>query len=227
METNLLQRVKRAVARRKFDDLFKVIQSECRTEIELINNTQNRFIESLIQPNAPITIVASLYKDIATVVRQAIDSKMLSLSYDQGVILDTVSLVYISSLTNKCAVPNWTRSIDFVIKNGKHLAFWQWFRAHLPHHMKFLGFATYSYPLDFVLPSIIRSNPNDLHYYKVLCRELKKRMPETYEHYKIESPVCKALVQRLKQIELGQEPPRQAFPAHLAKNNLLILDILR
>ena len=227
METNLLQRVKRAVARRKFDDLFKVIQSECRTEIEAINNTPNRFVGGLIQPDSPISIVASLYQDIATVVRQAIDNKRLTLTYDQSVILDTISLVYVSSLANRCAVPNWTKPMDFVIKNSRQLAFWQWFRAHLPHHIKFLSFANYSYPLDFVLPSIIRSNPNDLHYYKVFCRELKKRIPETYEHYKIESPICKAMIRRLKQIEKGQEPPRQAFPAHLAKNNLLILDILR
>jgi hypothetical protein len=106
--------------------------------------------------------------------------------------------------------------------------FWQWFRAHLPHHLKLVLFREdFNYPIEFVLPSILASNPYDLQFYKVFCREIKKQVPELYNIISIESDICKQLISRLKMQAEGKEPPRQAFPAEKAKNNLLVLDILR
>jgi len=225
--------IKRAAERREFRILFDSLHVVCKEEIDaLLDNlflpSPKKYVLDIVNPSSYLVAVASIYPTIAPTIRQAHDNRIIESSLNENTMLDVISLVYVSSIFPECATYTATPPKLFVIRNQKSLAFWQHYRSHLPYDVRFESFfEDFGFPLDFILPSIVISSPSDLHFYKVFCRELKAKDTKLYEHYKIESHVCKEMIKRLKQKESGITPEPQAVAAESVKNNILILDILR
>lgn len=222
--------VKQAVNRREFKILFQGIQIVCKKEIQSFLAIQNKFLQNFVNKNSHLYALAQIYPNIAPLIRQSIDNNTLSIQnlsmYNST--LDIISLIYVSSISDSpCLTFNCSNPRSFITKNKNNHTFWQWFRAHLPHNMKLTSYSHYNYPIEFVLPSIIISNPHDLQFYKVFCREIKRQAPDIYKRVKISSNICKKMIEHLKQKEAGIKPKPQAISMAEANNNILIADLLR
>ena len=230
--SELADLLNRAVRLRQFKIFFESLNIVCEKEIAsvLVNLhllKPKRYVTEAIEPDSYLAAIAQFYPTIAPIIRQAYDNGILTTNAQQNTMLDVISLIYVASIFPKCAFYTNNPQKLFVIRNQKSLEFWQWYRAHLPHDIKFASFEGFGFPLEFILPSIVISSPNDLQFYKVFCRELKAKNAEAYEYYKIESKICKKMIERLKQKEAGITPEPQEVSAESVKNNILILDILR
>jgi hypothetical protein len=217
--------VKQGVNRREFKILIEGITKVCSQEFSELVALGEQPLPVLTIQNTYLYALGQIYPDIAPLMRQAIDNNILNENHQA---YDVISLVYVASVSDMpCTTMFCTKPRDFVMKNQKNPKFWQWFRAHLPHHIKLAAFTDYGYPIEFVLPSMIISSPHDLQFYKVFCREVKDRAPDMYEALKIDSQICQRMLERLKLKESGITPPPQAVTLQEVNNNFLVLDLLR
>lgn len=220
--------IKQAVDRREFAMAFEGIELVCKEEIEDFEQAFEQPIQDFVTQDSFLHALSQIYPAVTPIIRQAIENKIFTPTQEQLGVLDIISITYVAFASNKpCTTMNCDDPRLFIIRNKTNHTFWQWFRAHLPYNIKLARFTEFNYPLEFVLPSIIISNPHDLQFYKVFCREIKARMPEVYRHLQIESKICKQMIARLKLREKGIVPPPRSVPAAEAKNNLLVLDVLR
>lgn len=221
--------IRQAVNRREFRIMFEALQVVCAQEVQAFD-VPTYDIKDIVSEDSYLYALSQIYQDIAPLIRQAINNKILMLASAHNQILDTISIVYIAYATDD-PCPNFNCAPDpriFIFRNGKKALFWQWFRAHLPYHYRLALFRhDFNYPMEFVLPSILISNPYDLQFYKVFCREIKAQMPELYRAIKISSQNCKKMIERLKIKAEGGTPPPQAVTLEEADGNFLVLDILR
>ena len=191
--------VKQGVNRREFNILFEGVQFVCQKEIESFQAAEEQPLQEFVDEGSYLYAIAQIYPDIAPLIRQAFDNKILETEEYNG-ILDIISLIYVSSISDKpCMTFNCLYPRTFIVSNSKNHAFWQWFRAHLPHDIKLTSLAQHDCPVECFLPFIIASNPHDLQFYKVFCREIKTRTPDIYEKIKIDSNTCKAIIKKQKE----------------------------